>query len=52
MTYLVDIPRTVICLGDFSGLTSFLWVGGLVIVLLVISLRIFYLLEDLVAERL
>lgn len=52
MTYLVDIPRAVICLGDFSGLTTFLWVGGLVILLLVIALRIFYLLEDLVAERL
>lgn len=52
LTYLVDIPRNVICLGSFDGLNKFLIVSGLVFLVAIVCLRIFYLLEDLVAERL
>lgn len=52
VTYLIDIPRSLVCLGQADHVWPFVWVTLSVIVLLVIGLRIFYLLEDLVAERL
>ncbi len=52
ITYLVDIPRSLICLGRAENIDTFLWVGIGTIALVTVGLRIFYLLEDLVAERL
>jgi lipopolysaccharide transport system permease protein len=52
MTYLVEIPRSIVCLGTFEGFNSFILASCLVIALAIFALRIFYLLEDLVAERL
>jgi lipopolysaccharide transport system permease protein len=52
ITYLVDIPRSLICLGRAEHISTFLWVAVGTVILVTIGLRIFYLLEDLVAERL
>lgn len=52
ITYLVDIPRSLICLGRAENIDAFLWVAIGTVALVTIGLRIFYLLEDLVAERL
>ncbi len=52
MTYLVDVPRSLICLGHADNTSSFLTVAMGTVMLVAIGLRIFYLLEDLVAERL
>lgn len=52
ITYLVDIPRSLICLGRTENIGAFLWVAIGTVALVIIGLRIFYLLEDLVAERL
>lgn len=52
ITYLVDIPRSLIYLGRTENLDTFLWVALGTMILVTIGLRIFYLLEDLVAERL
>jgi lipopolysaccharide transport system permease protein len=52
LTYLIDFPRSLICLGQLNNLDMFMYVFMGVIILVIISLRIFYLLEDLVAERL
>ena len=52
ITYLVDIPRSLICLGHAENINAFIGVALATIVLVTIALRIFYLLEDLVAERL
>jgi lipopolysaccharide transport system permease protein len=52
ITYLVDIPRSLICLGRAESIGTFLWVSVGTVALVTIGLRIFYLLEDLVAERL
>lgn len=52
ITYLVDIPRSLICLGRTENIDTFLWVAIGTVALVIIGLRIFYLLEDLVAERL
>lgn len=52
ITYLVDIPRSLICLGRTENIDAFLWVAISTVALVTIGLRIFYLLEDLVAERL
>jgi len=52
ITYLVDIPRSLICLGRADHLTLYMWVAGGSVVLVAMGLRVFYLLEDLVAERL
>jgi lipopolysaccharide transport system permease protein len=52
ITYLVDIPRSLVCLGRAEGIDTFLWVALGTIMMVTIGLRIFYLLEDLVAERL
>lgn len=52
ITYLVDVPRSLICLGQTENMDTFLWAGIGTVVLITIGLRVFYLLEDLVAERL
>jgi len=52
MTYLVDVPRSLICLGHADNTGIFLTVAMGTVMLVAIGLRIFYLLEDLVAERL
>ncbi len=52
MTYLVDVPRSLICLGHADNTGIFLAVAVGTVVLVAIGLRVFYLLEDLVAERL
>lgn len=52
MTYLVDVPRSLICLGHADNIGIFLTVAMGTVMLVAIGLRIFYLLEDLVAERL
>lgn len=52
ISYLVDIPRSLICLGRADNLNEYFWVSISTVVLVIIGLRVFYLLEDLVAERL
>jgi len=52
ITYLVDVPRSLICLGRADNIGIYLAVAGVTIALVTVGLRIFYLLEDLVAERL
>jgi len=52
ISYLVDVPRSLICLGRADNVDIFLSVSLGTVILVIIGLRIFYLLEDLVAERL
>jgi lipopolysaccharide transport system permease protein len=52
LTYLVDVPRSLVCLGHADNLAAFVWIALGALALVVIGLRVFYLLEDLVAERL
>jgi len=52
ISYLVDVPRSLVCLGHADHIGLFLWVALGVLALVIVGLRIFYLLEDLVAERL
>jgi lipopolysaccharide transport system permease protein len=52
ITYLVDVPRSLICLGHADNIDIFLYVSLGTAILVAFGLRIFYLLEDLVAERL
>lgn len=52
VTYLIDIPRSLICLGRADNVDTYLWVAAGTVLLVTLGLRVFYLLEDLVAERL
>lgn len=52
ITYLVDVPRSIVCLGYAQNVGVYLGVALGALALVVVGLRIFYLLEDLVAERL
>jgi len=52
VTYLVEVPRSLICLGKAEHLDIYFWSVLGTFVLVSVGLRIFYLLEDLVAERL
>lgn len=52
VSYLVDVPRSLICLGRADNVSTYLWVSLATLVLITVGLRVFYLLEDLVAERL
>ncbi|MBR0843861.1 ABC transporter permease [Bradyrhizobium liaoningense] len=52
LTYLVEVPRSLICLNHAEGIPIFLLVVAGTLILVAIGLRIFYQLEDLVAERL
>lgn len=49
---LIEIPRSLICLGNADSLFYFLWVSLGTIVFTAFALHIFYVLEDLVPERL
>lgn len=52
VSYLVDVPRSLVCLGKADNIDIYFWVSFATVVLITVGLRIFYLLEDLVAERL
>lgn len=52
VTYLVDVPRSLMATGRAENIYLYLLVSAGAIILAVIGVRIFYLLEDLVAERL
>jgi lipopolysaccharide transport system permease protein len=52
ISYLVDIPRSLICLGRADDIDTYLLASAGTMLLVVLGLRIFYFLEDLVAERL
>jgi len=52
LTYLVDIPRSLICLNRAEAVPAYLLVVAGALIFVAIGLRVFYLLEDLVAERL
>ncbi|CAK0768474.1 Transport permease protein [Azospirillaceae bacterium] len=52
ITYLVDVPRSLICLGHTVNSNAYLFVAVTTIFFIVVGLRVFYLLEDMVAERL
>lgn len=51
-TYLVDIPRSLIFHGTAHNIELYLLIAMATLLCLIISLRIFYLISDLVAERL
>ena len=52
LTYLIEVPRSLSCLGETRYLGLYGW--GLLgaVLMLMVSIRAFYLLQDLVAERL
>lgn len=52
VSYLVDVPRSLICLGTADNAGRYILVALATVVLVTVGLRVFYLLEDLVAERL
>jgi len=52
ITYLVDVPRALMVTGQAENVSIYLMVATGAIVLAIIGIRAFYLLEDLVAERL
>ena len=52
ITYLVDVPRSLICLGHSDNTGVYVAVAAGTLILVIVGLRVFYLLEDLVAERL
>lgn len=52
LTYLVDVPRSLICTGSAEYVDIYLWVSLGTIVISIVALRVFYLIQDLVAERL
>lgn len=52
ITYLVDVPRSLIVLGHSAHTAIYLQLYAVILVAVVIGFRVFYLLEDLVAERL
>jgi len=52
LTYLIDAPRALVCLGDTGYWAQYGWVSLGVAVFFIGSIRIFYLLQDLIAERL
>ncbi|MFN3622680.1 MAG: ABC transporter permease [Hyphomicrobium sp.] len=52
LTYLIEIPRSLVCLGHADNVGAYLLVSLGTFVLIMVGLRVFYLLEDLVAERL
>lgn len=52
LTYFIDVPRSLICVGHAENIKIFLLMFLGTFIFVIIGLRIFYLLEDLVAERL
>jgi lipopolysaccharide transport system permease protein len=52
LTYLIDVPRALLVTGQAENLEVYFMAAAGSMALAVIGIRIFYLLEDLVAERL
>lgn len=52
LTYLIDVPRSLSCLGETGFWVQYCWASLGAILLFITSIQIFYLLQDLVAERL
>lgn len=52
VSYLVDVPRSLISLGRADHIDIYALIALATVALVTVGLRIFYLLEDLVAERL
>jgi lipopolysaccharide transport system permease protein len=52
ISYLVDVPRSLICLGHAENTDIYVFISFGTVILVAVGLRVFYLLEDLVAERL
>lgn len=52
LTYLIDVPRSLICSGQADFVVRYFWVSLGVLVVFLLALRVFYLIHDLVAERL
>jgi len=52
ISYLVDVPRSLICLGRAENTDIYVFISLGTVILVAVGLRVFYLLEDLVAERL
>lgn len=52
LTYLIDVPRSLICSGQAEHVAHYLWISFGVLAVSLIALRVFYLIHDLVAERL
>jgi len=52
LTYLIDVPRSLICSGRAEHVAQYLWISLGVLTASLIALRVFYLIQDLVAERL
>lgn len=52
ISYLIDVPRSLICLGRADDVDTYVLVAVSTVALITVGLRVFYLLEDLVAERL
>lgn len=52
ISYLVDVPRSLICLGRTDNIDTYLLASAGTVMFVTLGLRIFYFLEDLVPERL
>jgi lipopolysaccharide transport system permease protein len=52
ISYLIDTPRSLICLGQTNTVSTYCTISLAIFMLALVGVRVFYLLEDLVAERL
>jgi len=52
LTYLIEVPRSLICSGQADNIVLYLWISLGTLTVGLVALRIFYLIHDLVAERL
>jgi lipopolysaccharide transport system permease protein len=52
LTYLVDVPRSLLVTGTAGNINLYLLLSLAAVCLAIVGIRVFYLLEDLVAERL
>jgi lipopolysaccharide transport system permease protein len=51
LTYLIDVPRSVLFRGDFAHWQEFLWSSGLAFIVLLLGIHGFYLIQDKIVER-
>lgn len=51
-TYMIDVPRSLIYYGNASNIPLYLFICISFLFIFIIGIRIFYLIDDLVAERL
>ena len=51
-SYLVDVPRSALFLGEFPNIEQYLYATALASIVLVVGVHSFYLIKDKVAERL